>query len=524
MKFKDLLLPISLALVTTWAIQYFFFGGSGSADQCQSGASFTAPKTKRELKPRNTEIDFVDVSRTKEAVKTNVETKGARLVFSSDGASLERLEFKQISAGAGSLTTIVPGSETEKENRAFLVAFEAKTPYFYDLVNRAETDDKIELIYQAPYEDGTIEKKFSVYKNTYKIDLEIHLKGQKGEVKSGEIRVIWPSPLVAALGNTDVISAISSDEKGSIIKVAATSLDIEQGRFAPSLFGTEDRYFVHAMVEDSNQFVDRAYYKTAEKGIITSIIEGPSFAKPSEKPASQPESHWKLSFYFGPKEGETLAAVDPRLEQTLDYSGILAPISKFLLYILKLLYSFFKNFGWAIIALTILVKLILLPFTYKAEESMKQRAEFDKKLRYIQQKFKDNPELLARERAELVQKHGMPGLAGCLPLLLQLPIFVALSRVLSSSIELYHAPFLWIPDLSARDPYYILPILTALGMAAQALLTQGTDPKQRISTLVMALIIGAVTTTLASGLSLYICVFTLLGVIQSPLLRLFKRA
>jgi YidC/Oxa1 family membrane protein insertase len=520
MNFRDLLLPVTLALITTFAIQYFFFGGSGTAEQAQSGQSFTAPKTKQELKPRNTEVDFIDAARDKEAVVTKIETKGARMTFSSDGAILDQLEFKQVSCGAGSLSTIVPSSDTEKENRSFMLAFNEKTPYFYSLTNKVETDDRIELTYQAMHENTVVEKKFVVYKNTYKIDLDIKLTGLK-EDKLQDIRIFWPSPDVKALGKDDLISAIANDEKGSIIKIALDKIDIEQGRFAPTLFGTDDRYFVHAMVEDTSQFVSRAYHKMAGKTQLISILEGPS-ASSVKKDAT--EAQWKISFYFGPKEEGALSAVDPRLEQTLDYSGWLAPISKFLLYILKLLYSFFLNFGLAIIALTILVKLVLLPFTYRAEESMKKRAEFDKKLRYIQQKFKDNPDQLAQERAELIQKYGMPGLGGCFPLLLQLPIFVALSRVLSSSIELYRAPFFWIPDLSARDPYYILSILIVVAMAAQALTGQGVDNKQRISTLVMSLVVGAVTTSLAAGLSLYICTFTLLGVLQVPLMKWFKRS
>lgn len=522
MKFKELLLPIALALVTTWAIQYFFFGSSGGADEhVQSGQSFTAPKTKQELKPRNTEIDFVDVQRAKDVQLTTVETKGARLTFSTDGATLEKLEFKQISKGAGSLSTIVPGTEMDKENRCFMVAFAEKTPYYYELSGRQDSDEKVELTYQADFAEGIIKKKFIVYKNTYKIDLELAIEHKKPSAQELEVRLFFPAPLVEQLAKDDQISAISSNEKGSIIKVSKDKVDIDQGRFAPALFGTDDRYFIHAMIEDPNQFVGRAYYKTADKNNLISILEGPA---PTTKKEAITDYHWRLGFYFGPKEECAMNAVDPRLEQTLDYSGILAPISKFLLYILKLLYEYLKNFGLAILVMTVLVKLVLLPFTYKAEESMKKRAEFDKKLRYIQQKFKDNPEMLARERAELIQKHGMPGLAGCLPLLLQLPIFFALSRVLSSSIELYHAPFLWIADLSARDPYYILPVATGITMAVQALVTPSSDPKQRVSTLVMALVIGAVTASFAAGLSLYIFMFTLLGVIQTPLIGMFRRS
>jgi YidC/Oxa1 family membrane protein insertase len=228
---------------------------------------------------------------------------------------------------------------------------------------------------------------------------------------------------------------------------------------------------------------------------------------------------------MGPKEAAAMSAVDFRLEDTLEYAGFFAPISKFLLYVLKILYGYVKNFGFAIILLTILVKLFLFPFTYGAEDSMKKRLEFDKKLRYLQQKYKDQPEILAHERTELIKKHGMPGLSGCLPLLLQLPIFIALSRVLSSAIELYNAPFIgWIQDLSAKDPYYILPLITALAMIAQSLVMPSGDAKQRISTFVMALIIGAVTANLAAGLALYICTFTILGFVQTQVVRVFKRS
>jgi YidC/Oxa1 family membrane protein insertase len=520
MKFKELLLPVALALITTWAIQYFFFQSSGEqSEQVQSGQSFTAPKTMTELKPRNTEVDFADVHRTKEAVRTEIKTKGAHLIFSTDGSSLEQLEFKQVSSGAPSLKTISPLSDFEKERHCFLVAFPEKTPYFYDLIGKQEFDDKIEVAYQADYVGNTVLKKYTVYKNTYKIDLELEIKPKSETQESFDIRIFFPSPRVKELENNDVISAITTNEKGNIVKVARDRLNIEEGRFAPTLFGTDDRYFVHAMIEDAQGFTTRAYDHFVGKDMIYSILENSALAKKDVK-----INKWKISFYFGPKEESAMAQVDPRLEQTLDYSGILAPISKFLLYILKLLYSFLKNYGLAIIAMTILVKLILLPFTYRAEEGMKKRAEFDKKLKYIQQKYKDDREALARERAELIKKHGMPGLSGCLPLVLQLPIFIALSRVLSSSIELYKAPFLWIPDLSARDPYYIIAILTALTMASQAITMAGADAKQRVSTLVMALIIGAVTTSLASGLALYIFMFTFLGVIQTPILKLFKRS
>ncbi|MCX5922273.1 MAG: membrane protein insertase YidC [Candidatus Dependentiae bacterium] len=522
MNFKDLVVPLSLALLTTWGLHYFFFSKNSEETGIRAGQSFVAPKNKQELKPLNTEVDFIDVQRPGFATRTEVETHGARLIFSTDGASLESLEFKHLAGcPACPLSTIEAPAEVDKAARCFLVALDHETPYYYTLVSRQDVGDTTELLYQADFPKGSIQKKYTVHKDTYKIDLEIKLEPQNPETSKLEPRIFFSSPFVAPIEQTDVVSAIVSNEKGSLDKVGRDRLTVGQGWFSPRLFGTDDRYFVNALVEDAQGFVQRAYYKFADKTKLTSILEGPAVGLKTETCCNQ----WKLSFYFGPKESAAFAKVDNRLEQTLDYAGFFAPISKFLLAVLRMLYSYLKNYGFAIIAMTFLVKLVLLPFSYGAEDSMQKRADFDKKLRHIQQKYKNEPDMLAQERAALIQKHGMPGLSGCLPLLLQVPIFIALSRVLSSAIELYQAPFIgWIHDLSVRDPYFVLPIVTALGMIFQTAQKPGNDPKQQLSTVVMALVIGAVTANLAAGLALYICMFTWLGIAQTKLLAKFKRS
>jgi len=217
-----------------------------------------------------------------------------------------------------------------------------------------------------------------------------------------------------------------------------------------------------------------------------------------------------------------MSAVDERLAKVVDYAGIFSGISRFMLWVLKWLFTYLHNYGLAILVLTFLVRLVLLPFTMNSEDSLKKRAEFDKKLKYIQQKYKDDSARLAEERAELIKKHGMPGLGGCLPLLLQIPIFMALARVLGSTIELYKAPFAgWIHDLSAPDPLYILPVMVAASMIAQAFFV---DEKQRFTMLISALIFGAVAVNFASGLTLYILASTLLGFAQTFIVRRVKEA
>ncbi len=118
-----------------------------------------------------------------------------------------------------------------------------------------------------------------------------------------------------------------------------------------------------------------------------------------------------------------------------------------------------------------------------------------------------------------MRKHGL-GLAGCLPMLMQVPIFFGLSRVLSSSIELYKSPFLWMTDLSAPDPYYIMPILVMLGMLSSAF--TAVDIKQRLPIIAMAFAFGAVSSSMSAGLVMYIALSTLLNMAQNQIFRMLR--
>jgi len=519
MKFKDLLFPISLALLTTIAIQYFFFKKKPEAtsESTKSGQSFVAPKSKQETNPLNKEIDFIDEKRLHKTTLTEFETDLAKFVFSNDGASIDRLEFKgDVNGKLKALGTVFPVSETERENRCFLLAFNEKTPYYYKFMGKTVSEDSVEVRYryESPASDIIVNKIFTVYKKTYKIDLNIEVEPRKFIENSLNARLFFPSPVMSELTN-DVISLVVVNEKGNVQKTVKGSLKENMGWYNPKFFGTDSKYFAHIMIDDPNDFSNRAYFRTSEKNMIFSILESPKFEK---------KSSWTLSFYFGPKEEKALATVDPRLEKILEYhsgflGSILAPVSKLLLAILKFLYKYLKNYGLAILLLTFLIRLLLLPFSLKAETGMKKRLEFQKKLDYIQKKYKHDKAALARERAELIKKHGMPGLGGCLPLLLQLPIFVALTAVLRNSIELYKAPFLWISDLSAKDPYYVFPILIALSMLIQAFTV---DKKQRFTMLAMALVFGAVASSFTAGLALYIFASVGLGLLQTFVVKKVK--
>ncbi len=505
MELKNFLLPLSLALLTTWAIQYFiinrYVGGNENGGEVRSGQTFVAPQNQIEAQPLNKEVNFVpqELADTAPAIETSIDTPEARYLFSNKGACLQGLTFNRMMNGQRvALPTLEASQELAHENRCFLVALDQNTPYRYTLVEQKPLETATQLVYRS--QTGQIEKIFTVYHTKFQIDLTVRVTPKNAQE---HVRIFYGAPSMPTIKD-DVISAVYNSATGSIKKEPRGKLDLNKGWFLPTLFGSDNRYFVHALVADQQRFAQRAYYSLTGKTGLISILETGTVTQPME---------WTLSFYFGPKEDEAMNQVDPRLEQTLDYSGWLAPLSRLLLMILKYLYSFLHNYGWAIVVMTILINLILLPLNIKGAQGMKKYSDFQKKLAYVQQRYKDDPDVLARERAELLSKNGIPGIGGCLPKLLQLPIFFALSRVLSSSIELYKAPFiLWIHDLSAADPYYILPLLIMLSMM---FLSPTPDPKQRFMMIAIALVFGVVSAKFSAGLCLYIFVGIVLTGVQT---------
>ncbi len=227
-----------------------------------------------------------------------------------------------------------------------------------------------------------------------------------------------------------------------------------------------------------------------------------------------------LKIYFGPKDLNALRQVDSTLDHAVDF-GWFTIFAYPLLQLLKWFYQFVQNYGVAIILLTLLLKAVTFPLNYKSMKNMKNMAKLQPQLQRIKEKYKDDKETLNREMLSLMKTHGYNPAAGCLPIVIQMPIFFALYRVLYGSIELYHAPFgFWIHDLSSRDPFYITPVLLSLTMFIQQKLTPNTatDPAQAKMMQLMPLIFGAFMISLPSGLTLYMLVNALASIAQQVFL------
>jgi len=214
-----------------------------------------------------------------------------------------------------------------------------------------------------------------------------------------------------------------------------------------------------------------------------------------------------------------LDRVDENLPLVVDY-GIFGFLGKPILWLLKFLYSVFGNWGWAIVGLTIVVRSIVMPFNAYSFKSMKAMQRIQPEMNRIKERYKDKPAdqklQMNQEIMALMKANKASPLGGCLPTLLQLPPFFALYQVLGQSIELYRQPFIfWIHDLSAADPFYVLPVMMGATMFVQQRITPTPmDPQQAKVMMFMPLIFATFMLQLPSGLTLYIFVSTLFGIIQ----------
>lgn len=194
----------------------------------------------------------------------------------------------------------------------------------------------------------------------------------------------------------------------------------------------------------------------------------------------QGSSEFSIQGYIGPKDYQVLKSIHPELTDAIEFgwfSFLAIPFFKVLLWI----HGYIGNWGWAIILFTILVKVILFPLSYKGMMSMQKLKDLAPKMKELKEKYKNDPAKMNMQMMELYRKHGANPMGGCLPMLLQIPVFFALYRVLLNADELQGAHWmLWINDLSRMDPYFILPILMGASMYFQQKITPSnfTDPLQ----------------------------------------------
>ena len=280
-----------------------------------------------------------------------------------------------------------------------------------------------------------------------------------------------------------------------------------------SWLGVADRYFLAAIIPDGMPMAS----------VVMDALPGGrlgSFYLDDNALDAGASRTLTFNAYVGPKNLDLLREAGPDLDQSVEY-GWFGFFSKILLLFLEFFHAGVGNWGVAIILLTLTIKLLFFRLNEKALSSGEKMKKLQPEIEALKEKYKDDQQLQSQEMMKLWQKHGVSPLGGCLPMLVQMPVFFALYTVMYYSVELYDAQFLYLQDLTATDPYGVIPTLYALLMIGQQALmpTANMDPTQAKMMKMMPLFFAFIMFSFPSGLVLYFCINMLLTIIQQVIIR-----
>lgn len=284
--------------------------------------------------------------------------------------------------------------------------------------------------------------------------------------------------------------------------------------------GAMSTYFLSAVLPGETNNV-------TVKGLLQKTVYRTAVEEPENLLAPGQEKELTVSYWLGPKDRTQLQAVSDQLAKSIDL-GMFSIIAKGLLWLLEFFHKYVHNWGVAIILLTIVIKAVFWPLTAKSYASMEKMKKLQPMMTAIREKYKDNKELMNKEVMALYKTYGVNPASGCVPILIQLPVFFGLYQALLTSIELRHAPFimylpftdkLWLADLSAKDPYYITPVIMGLTMFLQQRMSPpATDPTQQKIMMFLPLIFTVLFLGFPSGLVIYWLVNNILSIFQQWLM------
>ena len=394
------------------------------------------------------------------------------------------------------------------------------TALFSSTASDFELGDADELLVPLTWEDGqgvTVEKTLRFTRGSYRIDILHHLRNDSvTEWRGADYAQILRRSRETERSMFDVDSysfdgpVIYDGERSEkldrddLISDGAHSLQAANGWTA-----TIQHHFLTALVPPTDaQYV----YNVSVRGDVSlsSLISTPSIVVP---PGG--EHTFETTAFVGPKLQEQLEDIAETLKLTVDY-GWLTILSQPLFWLLSMVYSFTSNWGVAIIVVTIMIKAVFYKLTEASGRSMAKMREIQPRMKALQDRYKEDRQALSQAMMELYKREKVNPAAGCLPILIQMPFFLAFYWVLLESVEMRQAPFaLWITDLSVRDPYFILPIIMGAAMLGQQKLnpTPG-DPVQARVMQIMPVMFTVFFAFFPSGLVLYWVTNTVLSIAQ----------
>ncbi len=297
--------------------------------------------------------------------------------------------------------------------------------------------------------------------------------------------------------------AVEKLKRKELLNDGAYSETWENGWYA-----SIEHHFLSAIVPE--QGVRNAYFIQVRDNMLTaSVIEARQSVAPGETLV------FERTLFVGPKLQSQLNEIHPKLRLSVDY-GWLTILSQPMFWLLAWIYKFVGNWGLAIIGVTIVIKLVFYKLTESSGRSMAKMREIQPRMKALQDRYKDDRQALSQAMMELYKREKINPAAGCLPILVQMPFFLAFYWVLVESVEMRQAPFaLWLTDLSSRDPFFILPLIMGAAMLFQQKLNPApTDPVQARVMQIMPIMFTVFFAFFPSGLVLYWATNTLLSIAQ----------
>jgi YidC/Oxa1 family membrane protein insertase len=376
---------------------------------------------------------------------------------------------------------------------------------------RIVSHDAASVTFEGTAGVAQVRKRFFVGERTFELGLEV----QATSDRKGELVLLYPGFVPLDAPKPGFFSGGEVFEGVTPVCRAAGKTARFGGKEAKepvpgtaAWLGLEQHYFLAAVLP-TPEMGECVFFRGPISGELGAALRLPL------------DRQLNVSFriFQGPKQLDLLRAVGRELDTAVDYGSItnlFAFFARILLYVMRTLEGFVKNWGIAIILLTVLVKALLYPLTAKSMRSMNEMRKLQPEIEKLKAKHGDDKEKLNQAVMQLYQQHKVNPLGGCLPMLIQMPIWFALYATLQTSVELYNEPFLWLRDLTQYDPIYILP----LTMGASSFLMQKISPQPADNTQAkmllyfMPIFFTFIMLKLPSGLTLYILVNNLLSIAQ----------
>ncbi len=446
------------------------------------------PTPKPVMAQKAAEVEAKDVSMTSD---------GLSVKFSSLGAALTECRLERYQGPDGKPVQLIPEGES-----ALTLELQVRGQT-YDLgrlpFTVAEAGPE-RVVFEAPFEGLLVRKTYTPLQDGLGLMLALEIHAENGVDGLGpKYRLLWD----CGLNPTEKDRKLDLREFGAVAmlgkdlvtdklkKLAKPDLAEIEGSIAYS--GVRTKYFLAAMVPPPGRAVG-----------VKQGLAGPERATSALSISAQGRVADSIKVYLGPIEHNRLSRVYPGLDKVADTGWKwLQWIARWILALMVALHRVIPNYGVVIVIFSALMKLVFFPLTYTGMKSMKRMQMLQPKLKKIQEQHKGDQARASRETMALYKEQGVNPMSGCLPLVIQMPIFFALYQVLVNTIELRQAPFvLWLADLSVKDPYYVLPVLMGIAMFLQQKLTT-VDPKQKMMVYIMPAFMVFIFLNMPAGLNLY---------------------